>query len=36
MDSKEVEVFISDRGAGKEEVRKYGNDKGSAPVQDDL
>jgi hypothetical protein len=34
MDSKEVEAFIADKDAGKEQVRKYGDGKGEAPVKD--
>jgi hypothetical protein len=31
MDSKEVEAFKADAGAGKEEPRKYGDGKAQAP-----
>ncbi|KAF2150856.1 hypothetical protein K461DRAFT_328981 [Myriangium duriaei CBS 260.36] len=34
MDSKEVEHFAKDKGAGKEEVRKYGDGTGQAPKKD--
>jgi len=34
MDSKEVAAFEADKGAGKENVRKYGDGKGDAPVKD--
>ena len=34
VDSKEVEMFKADSKAGKEEVRKYGDGKGQAPVKD--
>ena len=34
MDSKEVEQFVADKGAGKEEVRRYGDGTGDAPKQD--
>jgi len=34
MNSPEVEVFKVDSGAGKEEVRKYGDGKGEAPRKD--
>ena len=34
MDSKEVEYFAADKGAGKEHVRTYGDGKGEAPVKD--
>lgn len=33
MDSKEVEYFAADKGAGKKDVRKYGDGKGEAPVK---
>jgi len=34
MDSKEVEYFIADKDAGKEQVKTYGDGKGQAPVKD--
>jgi len=34
MDSKEVEAFIGDKGAGKEHVRKYGSGEGQAPMKE--
>jgi len=34
MDSKEVEQFIGDKGAGKEHVRTYGDGKGEAPTKE--
>ena len=38
LDSEEVKVFEKDKGAGKEEVRRYGSGKddegGQAPVKD--
>ncbi|KAI9863740.1 MAG: hypothetical protein M1824_006337 [Vezdaea acicularis] len=34
MDSPEVEAFAADKAAGKDEVRKYGDGKGSAPKLD--
>jgi len=34
MDSPEVEVFKADQGAGKEEVRKYGDGEGQAEKKD--
>ena len=34
MDSKEVEQFICDKGAGKEHVRTYGDGKGEAPTKE--
>lgn len=34
MDSPEVKVFEKDKGAGKEEVRKYGSGMGGAPVKE--
>ena len=34
MDSKEVEYFAADKGAGKEHVRKHGDRKGEAPAND--
>ena len=34
MDSKEVEAFVADKGAGKEEVRRYGDGEGSTQKKD--
>ena len=34
MDSEEVEAFVGDKGAGKEEVRKYGSGTAEAPIKD--
>ena len=34
MDSKEVQAFAADKGAGKEAVKTYGDGKGEASVKD--
>ncbi len=34
MDSKEVEQFVADKGAGKEQPKKYGSGTGDAPEKD--
>jgi len=33
MDSPEVEAFVADKDAGKQQVNKYGDGKGDAPVK---
>lgn len=34
MSADEVKAFEADKGAGKEEVKRYGSGTGDAPVQD--